>query len=245
MIADGFATGLLNLLGFGLLVLLRRFVHGEGPGSFRLGAAPRDGGLFLGGAAFGGVAFAAYAGLVLLAGRGRLTVGAGDAAQALAVLAAWGFGFLGVALAEEAFFRGYLLQKLLARTPRWVAVGIPSLLFGLMHYTNYAGSDTRWLGLANAGLMGVVLSLVVLDADSLLPAVGFHWAWNLVQLVLMPDPYPDTGFPIHLEVRAGLWAGTPTVSESGLAISVALLVLGVVMVLWYRRKPLAIARADR
>lgn len=72
-------------------------------------------------------------------------------------------------VAEEAIFRGYLYGKLRKTVPVWVAVGITSLLFGLLHMK----WDGGFLSGANVGLDVFVLSIVMC---SLREVTGGIWA---------------------------------------------------------------------
>lgn len=95
---------------------------------------------------------------------------------------------LAVGFGEEIFFRGYLLRTVLNRHGVRAAVATSSLLFSLVHFVNPGYAP---LVFVNILLVGVVLALAVLHHQSLWPAVGFHLAWNWVQiyvLQVMNDP---------------------------------------------------------
>lgn len=72
-------------------------------------------------------------------------------------------------VAEEAIFRGYLYGKLRKTIPLWGAVGITSLLFGLLHMK----WDGGFLSGANVGIDVFVLSIVMC---SLREVTGGIWA---------------------------------------------------------------------
>ncbi|MBM7659897.1 membrane protease YdiL (CAAX protease family) [Bacillus mesophilus] len=96
----------------------------------------------------------------------------------------WGFSInlvliiaaIGVAINEEVLFRGILLRGFMKWGP-WVAIFVPSALFGLIHSTNiFVGGDptfaifqTIWTFAA-----GVILSAIRLRTNSLYPVIVFH-----------------------------------------------------------------------
>lgn len=92
---------------------------------------------------------------------------------------------------EEAFFRGYVQRRLLARWPAWAAVPAAAGLFALMHI--YPAH------IAFAFVAGLWLGAVAWRARSVWPAVLCHasinaasGAWNLgTRFGAIPDPPPD------------------------------------------------------
>jgi membrane protease YdiL (CAAX protease family) len=233
MVSDGIVTGVVNLVVFGLVVAFRRLFHREGLRAFLLHGDARGRRLFLKGAVVGLLSFAVFPIVVILCGQGHLAFIEGGLLTTVTYTIAWGMGFLAVALTEEAFFRGYLLQKLLVRSPQWVAVVLSSLLFGALHVGSYGSGITAWLGILNAGIFGVVLSLVVIRGRSLMWAVGFHWAWNLAQAILLIEPSEGFNALMNLQVREGLWTGAPFYPDTGIVETVTFVLLGVAIVLWY------------
>ena len=111
---------------------------------------------------------------------------------------AWAFAFVGVALFEEFFFRGYmlfivtlcfadLLRRRFARTQTadaaafWCAAVFISFAFGLVHSANPGESP---IGLICAGLAGLVFAFTLWRTGSLWWAIGFHAAWDWAQSFL-------------------------------------------------------------
>lgn len=225
LVWDGLSTGLVNLILFGLVAAIRRQVHREGLSAFLLQGGRRGRVLFLQGALVGLLSFAAYPAIVILLGRGQLVIGEGSPWSMAGSTLAWGLGFLAVALLEEGLFRGYLLPKLAVRWPRWAAIGLPSLLFGALHIGSYGSKNFVWLGLVNAFLIGVVLSLVVLRSRSLMWAVGFHWAWNLTQETLLPEKREGWKTLVSLRAPESLWTGGSATPETGLIVTAIVVVL--------------------
>jgi sodium transport system permease protein len=74
------------------------------------------------------------------------------------------------ALAEEWFFRGYVLSGVRAGLGRWGALLIVSAAFGLYHFSAHR--------LVMTTLLGVMLGLLVLRFNSLLPAILAHALHN-------------------------------------------------------------------
>ena len=233
MVSNAIITGIINLGLFWLLVALRRLVHRERLCSFLLHGDASGRRLFLKGATLGLLSFAAYPIIVVLFGQGQFGTNVDGLLATIASTIAWGVGFLPVALFEEALFRGYLLQKLSVRSPQWVAVVLPSLLFGALHAGSYGSSSNVWLGLLNAFFFGVALSLVVIRSESLMWAVGFHWAWNIAQEVLLSQPSAEVNGLFNLRVREGLWTGAHLCPETGLIETVIVVLLGASIVLWF------------
>jgi membrane protease YdiL (CAAX protease family) len=120
--------------------------------------------------------------------------------------------FLGVGFTEELLFRGYILQNLGESMPRWGALLLSSVLFGLFH-----GLQATPLDLVEIALGGLMLGLMRLATGTLWLAIGFHAAWDFVE-----DGVAGTRMlPAHgpmPEQTAGGWI-VP------LVISVALVVL--------------------
>lgn len=74
-------------------------------------------------------------------------------------------------LTEEVVFRGLIYTRLKRAVPRWIAVLLSSLLFGLMH------GQILWI--VYAGCIGALLCVVSDWYDSLWASVVLHMAFNL------------------------------------------------------------------
>lgn len=93
-----------------------------------------------------------------------------------------------VALAEETFFRGFLLFGLIhmwASTPHtWArAIGLSAALFGVLHLTQAlsgAAVGLAAMNVLNATVFGVWIGVLVLLGGSVWPAVLIHAATNSV-----------------------------------------------------------------
>jgi hypothetical protein len=90
------------------------------------------------------------------------------------------FLFLSVAIvtpiAEELFFRGYLLDAINRKHGDWTAIIWSSILFGLVHI------DPFTIGSAFIG--GIIYGWLRMRTGSLLPAIACHMVWNMLALIL-------------------------------------------------------------
>lgn len=87
-----------------------------------------------------------------------------------------------VSLAEEALFRGYLQQRLMTFLKPWAALLVTAVIFGLMHY---AGGG---LMVIFASLAGVIYGLAWLWSGRVWVATLFHFALNILHLLLFTYP---------------------------------------------------------
>lgn len=102
-----------------------------------------------------------------------------DPARSVAQLALGFYVFLCVALFEEALFRGFLFQRLVAGLGAWPALLLLGVLFALGHGENpgMEGATRVWATLELA-LAAVLLGLAYLKTRSLALPVGLHLGWN-------------------------------------------------------------------
>lgn len=95
----------------------------------------------------------------------------------------------GIALqtgAEELFFRGYLQSQLAARFGRPpVYLLVPSVLFGLAHYSPGELGANLWIVVASTGLFGLIAADVTQRSGSLGMAWGLHFANNVLALLIV------------------------------------------------------------
>ena len=88
--------------------------------------------------------------------------------------------------AEELLFRGYLLQMIRARGGGfWLAIALPSLAFGLLHYEPDIFGNNAYLFVANTTVWGILLCKVTLRTGNLGAALGIHFANNLTAIFLL------------------------------------------------------------
>src|SRR5581483_6256258 len=109
-------------------------------------------------------------------------------ALALAALA-WLGANLCVGLAEELWFRGYLLQTLWRSIGFWPATVLISLVFAADHYFFKTGENI-WDVITLVSL-SMLLCYSVLRSGTLWFAVGFHVAFDYLQLFVIGTPNGD------------------------------------------------------
>lgn len=82
--------------------------------------------------------------------------------------------------AEELVFRGYLLQQLAIRSrATWVWMGLPSIVFGALHYApSDFGGNAIWPAIW-ATVFGFLAADLTARTGSLGAAMGFHFATNV------------------------------------------------------------------
>ena len=101
--------------------------------------------------------------------------------------------------AEELIFRGYLQQQLAARfKSRWMWWVLPSAIFGLAHLNPTLFGANAWIVVAITTLTGLILADVTARFGSLSPAMGLHFANNLVVMLFMNSPGQLSGMSFYL-----------------------------------------------
>ncbi len=94
-----------------------------------------------------------------------------------------GFNVLVAPIYEELIFRGWILGRLARSHSSVTAVGVSSLLFGVLHIRNIYWLDTATLVrlmLFTGLVLGPILGYVTLRCRSVWPAVILHYANNLL-----------------------------------------------------------------
>ena len=101
--------------------------------------------------------------------------------------------------AEEMLFRGYLQQQLAARfKSRWVWWFLPSAAFGIAHFNPTLFGGNAIYVVAVTTLMGLILADITARFGSLSPAMGLHFANNLVVMLFMNSPGQLSGMSFYL-----------------------------------------------
>lgn len=86
--------------------------------------------------------------------------------------------WLVVAIGEESLFRGYIFSTLRPHMRLWVALIISACIFSAIHIIN---TDYYWFAYVYAILIGIAFGGIVIKRGNLGGAIGFHFAWNLLQ----------------------------------------------------------------
>ena len=103
--------------------------------------------------------------------------------------------------AEEAVFRGYLLQQLAARfRSPWAWAVAPSLLFGALHF-NPAAPGGAVAAIAVTTFGGIVLAAVTARTGGIAAAWGLHMGVNTLALLFIAPPDHLSGLALYH------WAG--------------------------------------
>jgi uncharacterized protein len=98
------------------------------------------------------------------------------AEDSVLVLAAFGVMTCILApLAEEFFFRGFLLRVLAERTNLWVGVILSGVLFGMVHLPS-----GDWIGVIVLSAFGIALAGLFLLTSSLIPCIMLHALHNSI-----------------------------------------------------------------
>ena len=127
---------------------------------------------------------------------------------------------------EELAFRGYPFQRLVESIGRIGAVGVLSVLFGVVHWLN--PHDT-WISTLNTMLVGVAFCLAYLRTRSLWLPTGLHFSWNLFQgfgfgIPVSGYELPRSLFRVRVE-GPEYWTGGSYGLEGSLIATVVILLL--------------------
>lgn len=90
--------------------------------------------------------------------------------------------YLAVGVNEELLFRGYLFQRLVKGTGKWLALPLMGLWFAYAHWDNpgMSGSVKVW-AMLNIFLAGLLLGVAYLKTRRLALPMGIHLGWNWAQ----------------------------------------------------------------
>lgn len=93
--------------------------------------------------------------------------------------------------AEELVFRGYLQSTLAALAPSPIIwLGLPAILFGLIHYDPTAPTYSAWAYVAWAAALGLAAGDLTARSGTLGPALALHFINNIfAMLVLATDDW--------------------------------------------------------
>ncbi|MDB4983809.1 MAG: putative transporter permease protein, partial [Myxococcales bacterium] len=130
--------------------------------------------------------------------------GVGGVAISLALTA------LTPAVCEEALFRGPILRGFSAKLPRVMSAVITGALFGLFHLDLWRVVPT--------GLLGVALSLIALETDSIVPAVIAHFTNNALIVLLANAGADDATSTASRPAQAAVFGAACLVLLAGAAL---------------------------
>ncbi|CAN7604741.1 type II CAAX endopeptidase family protein [Paenibacillus sp. LjRoot153] len=144
--------------------------------------------------------------------------------------------FIGVAINEELFARGYLQGLVKNRYGPKIAVGVSTIVFALLHSFN-PGMWTTVLPFINILLAGLLMGLCREITGSLWMPIGLHLAWNFMQGCLFG--FDVSGIPmsslITTETRGSMIISGGDFGAEGSLITCVILVLGIIMIYNYNQ----------
>ncbi|OWU69746.1 hypothetical protein ATO2_08215 [Roseovarius sp. 22II1-1F6A] len=124
--------------------------------------------------------------------------------------------------AEELLFRGYLQQQLAARfRARAIWMGLPTVIFALLHWTPEAGANLPLI-LLSALVFGLVAADLSEQTGSLGAAMGLHLGNNVFGLLVVSMGDQLTGLALFTEPGGMDEVGLPTL---GMIVSIAVMAL--------------------
>ena len=138
------------------------------------------------------------------------------------------------AAAEEALFRGYILQTFARAQLAWLAIVLTSLFFASGHSGN---PNAGYISTINTALAGVWFSVAYLKTRNLWMVFGLHLMWNWVQGAILGIPVSGikelTPAPLFLVANYGstVFTGGEYGIEGGIACTIALIASGVLI--WF------------
>lgn len=134
------------------------------------------------------------------------------------------------AACEEIAFRGFILSGFLKSGRTWLAIGLSSLAFGIMHMIPEQ--------VFNAALVGLVIGLIAVRSGSIWPGILFHFVTNGSQVLLS-----------RLDLDSGRWSWLARVENDELHYSRSVLFVctlaAAVMIRWVYVTRAGSSRRDR
>ncbi|WP_208629586.1 CPBP family intramembrane glutamic endopeptidase [Paenibacillus ferrarius] len=152
----------------------------------------------------------------------------------------WGFLlFIGVAVNEELFARGYLQGLVKERFGTISAVTVSTLVFALLHSFN-PGMWSNPVPLLNLLLAGLLFGLCREFSQSLWMPIGLHLSWNYLQGCIFGFQVSGTPMPSLFTLKmsysdSALISGGIFGAEGSLVTTVILMIGIAGLVLFYRR----------
>ncbi len=138
------------------------------------------------------------------------------------------------AAAEEALFRGYILQTFARAKLAWLAIVLTSLFFASGHSGN---PSANYISTINTALAGVWFSIAYLKTRNLWMVFGLHLMWNWVQGAILGIPVSGikelTTAPLFQVTNSGstVLTGGDYGIEGGIACTIALIASGALI--WF------------
>jgi membrane protease YdiL (CAAX protease family) len=151
-------------------------------------------------------------------------------------------------LAEELMFRGYPFQRLVEAIGPTGAIGVFSILFGVVHLSNPGASV--W-GLTVTVAIGVLLSVTYLRTHALWLPWGIHFAWNTVLGLVLGLPVSGLrlfNVAVHATASGPKWLTGGSYGIEASAPGAFAIVIGLIVVMKVRmnrlQNPAALSPAE-
>ena len=222
MVSDAFNTAITNFILFVIVIVARKIISNDSISSFLVFKKNKNKRLFLEGSLVGFILIHIYVIIIMVFNVGELQLNFSFSIEFLYVILAFILAFLAVSLFEESLFRDYILFKFRNKFGTEKAILLSSVLFSILHIFGYLSTgNLTVIGLLNAFLIGVLLSVVVISTHSIMWVLGFHLFWNFTQTIFLDI---DIG-GIVLNIDQGIWAGTKYIPEAGLIVSIVIFIL--------------------
>lgn len=165
-----------------------------------------------------------------------------DTSNALAVIMGAVF-FLGLAtgIVEEVIFRGVIMSALEYRCNKWVAIIVPSILFGALHIM---GNDLDFLSIIQlliaGSIVGILFSLVTYESGSIWCSALIHGIWNIIIigdiLRISTEESEQSIFNYVLETKSFFISGGDFGIEASIISVAAYLIFSLLAIFLIRKK---------
>jgi len=145
--------------------------------------------------------------------------------------------FILVALAEEIFFRGYVLRNLMNSYNKYLALVISSVIFSLIHGFN---PNIDIIGFTNIFLSGILLGITYIHTKNLWFPIALHFSWNFFQTVLGFNVSGQNAYSViefSRNENTNLNGGSFGFEGSLLSI-LAITIILIAIIIYYNRKKL-------
>ncbi|MBA2494577.1 MAG: CPBP family intramembrane metalloprotease [Acidobacteria bacterium] len=138
------------------------------------------------------------------------------------------------AAAEEAFFRGYMLQTFARAKLAWLAIALTSLFFASAHLNN---PNADYISILNTTLAGIWFGVAYLKTRNLWFVFGLHLMWNWAQGAFFGLPVSGitelTTAPLFRVSEPGIKqiTGADYGIEGGIAATIAIIIS--TLIIWF------------
>jgi hypothetical protein len=107
--------------------------------------------------------------------------------------------------AEEMVFRGYLQSQLAARFRHpLIWIGLPSLMFGMLHYDPAMAGQNAWIVVVMLALFGASAADITARSGTLGPAIALHLFNNISALLIAAPAENYSGLALYTYPLAAL-----------------------------------------